>query len=182
MIEPLPHEASGPPVEGGSWNVARRLMLNYQVADPSLVRATYRAGTSLAGRDMLLRVRFAGFRFYVGVRVGDVYEETRFIGGRQARVFGWDYRTLQGHFEQGQMHYEVWKWLDTGAVEFRLHAVSRVADSGPPLLRLGFRLVGRSRQLAFYRQAGRRMRRLTESQLETEQTARLPKVGNRISD
>ncbi len=52
--------------------------------------------------------------------VGGVYEETRDIGDRQARVFGWSYRTLEGHFEQGEMHYEAWKWLDTGNVEFRL--------------------------------------------------------------
>jgi hypothetical protein len=122
---------------------------------------------------MLLRVHFAGLRLYAGVRVGDVYEETRVLDGREAQVFGWSYSTLEGHFEQGRMHYEVWKWLDTGAVEFRLHAVSRVARSGPLLLRLGFRLIGRSRQLAFYRQACRRMRRLTESQLETQRTTRL---------
>jgi uncharacterized protein (UPF0548 family) len=168
MTEALPHEPSGDPVEGGSWKVARQLMLDYQVADPDRVRATYRTGAPLAGRDMLLQIRFAGLSFYVGVRVGDVYEENRVVDGRQARVFGWDYRTLDGHFEQGQMHYEVWKWLDTGAVEFRLHAVSRRAETGPTLLRLGFRLVGRQRQLDFYRQACRRMRRLTESELETQ--------------
>jgi uncharacterized protein (UPF0548 family) len=167
MTEPLPHEPSGAPVEGGSWKVARQLMLDYQVADPARVRATYRTDAPLAGRDMLLQIRFAGLRFYVGVRVGDVYEETRVIDGRRAHVFGWDYRTLEGHFEQGQMHYEVWKWLDTGAVEFRLHAFSRRAETGPQLLRVGFRLVGRQRQLDFYRQACRRMRRLTESQLES---------------
>ncbi len=171
MVEPLPPEPSGAPVERGSWEIARELMRDYQVADPNRVRATYLAGGSLAGRDMLLRVRFAGLPFHIGVRVGEVFEDTRVIGGREARVYGWEYRTLRGHFEQGQMHYEVWKWLDTGAVEFRLHAVSRVADSGPLLFRLGFRFFGRSRQLAFYRQACRRMRRLTESQLETERTA-----------
>jgi uncharacterized protein (UPF0548 family) len=171
MTEPLPHEPSGDPVEGGSWNVARQLMVDYQVADPDRVRATYRSDAPLPGRDMLLQIRFAGLRFYVGVRVGEVYEETRVLDGREVRVFGWDYRTLEGHFEQGQMHYEVWKWLDTGAVEFRLHAISRRAATGPKLLRLGFRLVGRQRQLDFYRQACRRMRRLTESQLETERAA-----------
>ena len=56
---------------------------------------------------------------------------------RQARVFGWNYRTLEGHFEQGQMHYEIWKWLDTGDVDFRLHAYSRSARSGPLLLARG---------------------------------------------
>jgi uncharacterized protein (UPF0548 family) len=171
MTEMLPHEASGQPVEGGSWQVARRLMLEYQVADSGRVRATYRADAPLEGRDMLLRIRFAGVPLYVGVRVGEVYDEARTVDGREARVFGWDYRTLEGHFEEGQMHYEVWKWLDTGTVEFRLHAASRRARSGPLLLRLGFAVVGRTRQLAFYRAACRRMRRLTESQLETERTA-----------
>ena len=172
MTEPLPTEPSGEPVDGGSWMTARQLMIDYQIADPGRVRATYRTDAPLAGRDMLLQIPFAGLRLYVGVRVGDVYEETRVVGGRQARVFGWDYGTLEGHFEQGRMHYEVWKWLDTGEVEFRLHAVSRAARTGPRLLALGFRLVGRRRQLDFYRQTCRRIRRLVESELETRHAAR----------
>jgi len=34
MTRPLPDEPSGPPVADGSWQIARRLMLDYQVADP----------------------------------------------------------------------------------------------------------------------------------------------------
>jgi len=173
MREPLPHEPSGPPEKDGTWEVARELMCAYQVADPDVVRATYRHDAPLAGRDMLLQIRFVGLRFHVGVRVGEVYDETREVEGRSARVFGWDYRTLEGHFEQGQMHYEVWKWLDTGDVEFRLHAFSQVARSGPPLLRLGYRLVGRREQVAFYRQVCRRMRGLTVAEVETRRTAAL---------
>ena len=171
MREPLPHEPSGEPVEDGSWELARELMCAYQVADPDVVRATYRHDAPLEGRNMLLQIRFLGLRFYVGVRVGEVYDETREMEGRTARVFGWGYGTLEGHFEQGQMHYEVWKWLDTGDVEFRLHAYSRTARSGPPLLRLGFRLVGRREQLDFYRQVCRRMRRLTVAELEARRAA-----------
>ncbi len=166
----LPSEPSGPPVEGGSWETARELMRGYQVADPARVRATYRDEGALAGRDMLLQVRYLGSRFHVGVRVGMVYDETRELGGRQARVFGWSYRTLEGHFERGEMHYEVWKWLETGDVEFRVHAYSRVARSGPLLLRAGFRLIGRHQQLRFYDQACRRMRRLTQGELEVRRT------------
>jgi uncharacterized protein (UPF0548 family) len=55
------------------------------------------------------------------------------VDGRRARVFGWFYRTLEGHFEEGQMNYELWKWMDSGEVFFRLHAVSRPARSGPLL-------------------------------------------------
>jgi uncharacterized protein (UPF0548 family) len=168
MIEPLPHEGSGPPAEDGPWEVARDLMVNYQLADPGVVTALYDRDAALAGRDMLLRIRFAGLRFEVGVRVGDVYQETVDLDGRPVHVFGWSYRTLEGHFEEGQMHYELWKWMDTGDVEFHLRAVSRAARSGPILLRTGFRLFGRTHQLRFYRQACRRIRRLTEAQLETE--------------
>lgn len=73
------------------------------------------------------------------------------------------------------MHYEVWKWLSTGEVEFRLHAVSRPARSGPLVTRLGFRLLGRRQQLAFYRQAWGRMRRLAEAELELRRHQRLEK-------
>ncbi len=172
MIERLPHEAAGPPEEGGSWQVGRRIMDSYQLADPRIVTATYAVDAPLAGRDMLLRIHFLAFRFDVAVRIGDVYEEELEIDGRPVRIFGWDYRTLEGHFEQGQMHYEIWKWLDSGDVEFHLRAVSRAARSGPFFLRTGFRLLGRPNQLRFYRQICRRMRRLTEAQLESDRALR----------
>src|SRR5207248_1742470 len=69
------------------------------------------------------------------------------------------YRTLQGHLEMGQMDYEVWKWLDTGRVEFRIHAYSRRARIRNPALRLGFRLIGRREQVRFARHACARMAR-----------------------
>jgi uncharacterized protein (UPF0548 family) len=167
MVEPLPHEGSGPPAREGSWEVARELMDSYQLADPGVVTALYDKTRPLSGRDMLLRIRFAGLRLRVGVRIGEVYDETRDLGGRPARVFGWSYRTLQGHFEQGVMHYELWKWLDSGDVEFHLKATSRPATKGPFLTRTGFRIFGRPHQLRFYRQVCRRTKRLTEAQLET---------------
>ena len=71
------------------------------------------------------------------------------------------------------MHYEIWKWLDRRC-QFHLRAVSDPAERGPFLLRTGFRLFGRTRQLRFYRQACRRIRRLTEAQLETERAAEGP--------
>jgi len=160
LHRPLPPEPPGAPVAGGTWERTRRLMDGYQVADPALVRATYDEQAPLAGRDMLLTLYFHGLRFRCGVRIGDVYEVDREEAGRTARVYGWNYRTLEGHFEQGVMAYEVWKWRDTGAVEFHIHAISRPADSGPPLLRLGFRLFGRRPQLRFYRRACERMAEL----------------------
>ena len=106
---------------------------------------------------MLLVVRFWGLRFRFGVRVSGVIDEVRRAGGRAARVWGWSYATLQGHLETGQMDYEVLKWLDTGAVEFRIHVVSRASRIGNPLIRLGFRLFGRREQVRFAKRACKRM-------------------------
>jgi uncharacterized protein (UPF0548 family) len=171
LVEPLPNEGSGPPAEGGSWRVARRMLTEYQLADPAVVTAVYDREAPLASRNVLLTIRFAGLRFRVGVRIRDVYEETVHLDGRPVHLFGWDYLTLEGHFEEGQMHYEIWKWLDTGEVEFHLRAVSRPATRGPFFTRTGFRLFGRTHQLRFYRQVCRRARRLTEAQLETDRAA-----------
>jgi len=159
----LPPEPPGEPITGGTWERTRRIMDAYQVADPALVRATYDENAPFEGRDMLLTLSYLGLRFRCGVRVGEVYDTDREEDGRSARVYGWNYRTLEGHFEQGEMAYEVWKWRDTGEVEFHIHAVSRPADSGPPLLRLGFRLFGRRPQLRFYRRALERMAELVEA-------------------
>jgi uncharacterized protein (UPF0548 family) len=171
MVEALPHERPGSPAEGESWQVAREVMDSYQLADPAVVTASYDRDLPLSGRDMLLRIRFAGLRLRVGVRIGEVYEETREVDDRAVRVFGWSYSTLEGHFEEGRMHYELWKWQDSGDVEFHLKAISRPARQGPLLLRTGFRLFGRRNQLRFYRQVCRRIKRLTEAQLETQRAA-----------
>ena len=112
---------------------------------------------------MLLEVRFWGLRFPVGVRVGAVIDETRTVDGRDVRVWGWGYGTLQGHLEVGQMDYEVWKWLDTGAVEFRVHVVSRPGRIPNPIVRLGFRLFGRREQMRFARRSCERMALLVSS-------------------
>lgn len=169
--QPLPREPPGDPVPGGSWETACALMRRYEHADPDIVRAIYEDDSPLEDRDMLLELRFAGLRLHVGVRVGGVVDEAREVDGRRARVSGWHYRTLQGHLEMGQMGFEVWKWLDSGEVEFRIHAVSRPAEIGNPLVRLGFRLFGRREQLRFARHARERMARFTAEELGGEPAA-----------
>lgn len=168
MVELLPHERPGPVEPAGSWATARRIMDGYQLADPRVVTGVFGTDVPLAGRPMLLKIHYGPLRFRVGVRISDVHERTVELDGRPVQLYGWSYRTLEGHFEEGEMLYELRKWLDTGDVEFRLHAVSRPARRGPFLLRTGFRLVGRNQQLRFYRQVCRRLRRLTEAQLESE--------------
>ena len=158
--QPLPSEPPGPPRSGGPWESARAHLRDYEFADPRIVRAVYHPGDPLEGRDMLLEVRFWGLRFRFGVRVSGVIDELRPVEGRDVRVWGWSYATLQGHLETGQMDYEVWKWLDTGAVEFRIHVVSRSSRIGNPIIRLGFRLFGRREQVRFAKRACERMAHL----------------------
>src|SRR5688572_6074125 len=123
LRQPLPH---------GSWEVARRLVSEYRMADPAIVRATWDPSAPLLGREMVLQLRlFRVLSTRVGVRVTRVWDEDRIVDGRAARVFGYEYATLPGHVEQGRMDYEVLEWRDDGAVEFRLHARSRPSGEGP---------------------------------------------------
>jgi uncharacterized protein (UPF0548 family) len=163
LCQPLPSEPPGMPVEDGSWRIAQRLMSGYEFADPSIVRAYYDPGVPLEQRDMLLKLRACGFAYvFVGVRVGDVFERTQEIDGRRARIWGWNYRTLDGHVEMGQMDWEVWKWLDDGRVQFRVHAVSRAARIPNPIIRLGFHLLRDRERQAFLHSTNQRMRTFTE--------------------
>ncbi len=171
---PLPAEPPGEPVPGGSFQIAQRLMSDYAFADPAIVRAVYDPAAGLANRNMLLQVRYGPLRFFFGCRVGAITDETRTIDGRAVRVWGWAYGTLEGHVERGQMEWAVWKWPDDGAVEFRIHVVSRRARVRNPIVRLGFRLVGRRRQTHFARRACDRMDELVAREL-----ARAPSADER---
>ncbi len=167
--QPLPSESPGEPEPEGSWEIARRLIRGYEFADPSLVRAFYDPEHPLEGREMLLELRALGLvRIHVGVRVVHVYDEVRARGGRRARVFGWAYRTLEGHVEQGQMDWQVWKWIDSGEVQFRVHAVSRTAAIPNPVIRLGFWLLRDHERTLFLDSTNRRMKSLTEISLRRE--------------
>jgi len=191
LCEPLPAEPPGMPIDEGSWQIARRLMRGYEFADPSIVRAYYDPAVPLERRNMLLKLQAFGIaHLFVGVRVGEVYEQMRELGGRSARIWGWNYRTLEGHVEMGQMDWEVWKWLDDGRVEFRIHAISRVARIPNPTVWLGFHLLrGRERQV-FLDSTKQRMRFFTELALArgdpdpvTQRTAvALTARSTRVSD
>jgi hypothetical protein len=162
----LPGEAPGGPVSGGPFEIARRLMTDYEFADPSMVRAHYDPDEPLLGRNMLLQIRFFAIHLHVGVRVSQIFDEVRDSEGRKARIWGWAYQTLGLHLERGQMDYQVWKWLDSGGVEFRIHAASVLDRIPNPILNVGFRLIGRREQIMFARRCGVRMQALVAAELE----------------
>ena len=154
-------DALSQPLPRGSWEVARRLVEAYCMADPALVRGTWDHGAPLLGRDMLLQLRlYRVLHVYAGVRVTRVWDETR----NGERVFGFEYGTLTGHVEMGRMDYEVRERAD-GTVDFRIHAHSRPSGEGTPWVRLGFRLFGRREQLRFYARCCDRMALLTAREL-----------------
>ena len=161
----LPPEPPGAPTSGGSWEAARAIARDYDFADPSIVRGVFDRDEPIEQRTMLLILRFRGLRIYVGVRVGDVYDEERSLDGRRGRVFGWNYRTLEGHVEQGEMTWEVWKFPETGEVLFRVASFSRPSPRSNLLVRIGFWLIGRREQLRFLALTADRMARLTEEQV-----------------
>jgi len=141
-------------------------MRDYAFADPAIVRAVFDPAGELADRNMLLQARFGPLRFFLGCRVGTITDEKRTVDGRAVRIWGWSYGTLDGHFERGRIEFAVCKHLDDGAVQFRIHVVSRPARVGNPLVRLGFRLVGRSQQVRFARRACERMAELVGREQE----------------
>ncbi len=164
----LAPEPPGEPISGGSWETAKRLISGYEFADPSMVRAHYEPDAPLEGRTMVLELRALGvLTVHAGVRVVKVYDEVRERDGHRARVFGWAYRTLKGHVEQGQMDWMVWKWLDSGVVEFRVRAVSRPARIRNLIVRIGFLLVRGHERRVFLDSTDRRMLQLTALALES---------------
>lgn len=159
----LGRESPGEPEPGGPARTAEDLVHDYEFTDPSILRAAFRHPSDLVGRDMLLEGRFLRFRFLLGVRVTEKFDELRSGPGGPERVVGWSYQTLDGHLEQGRLTYEIAKDLTSGEVEFRIDAYSRQAPIRNPLFRLGFRLFGRRTQKRFYRAALSRLRgRITD--------------------
>jgi hypothetical protein len=154
-------EEPGPPVPGGVWEIACRLVHDYEFADPKIMHAYFHADAPLVGRDMLLEGRFVVLRFPMGVRVDVEVDEVRDrADGTRERSWGWSYRTLEHHLERGRLIYEVVKNLDTGRVEFVVTGVSSRARIRNPVIALGFGVFGRWTQTRFYSRAGRRLARL----------------------
>jgi uncharacterized protein (UPF0548 family) len=176
----LPAERPGPPEPNGSFAAAKRLIRDYEFADPRTVRAVYHPETPLHGRDMLLELRFFGLRFHVGVRVGGVIDETHHVASRLVSMWGWNYRTLTGHLERGQMDYAVWKWHDDGSVEFHIDRYAKPAHIANPFIRLGFRLFGRREQVRFAERALERMQRLVTAELQKSTAVDIPRASESV--
>ena len=73
--------------------------------------------------------------------------------GTPEAVWGYNYHTLEGHFEQGQIEFTLHKQLTTGRVLLRIHAVSKTGHISNIFYRIGFRIFGRALQRRFAHRA-----------------------------
>jgi len=167
----LPAEAPGPPEPHGAFAAAQDVLRHYAFPPPSLITGIFKPDEPLENRTMLLRARFLGFSFWFGVKVSDVTDEAaRPTPAGPERVWGYGYRTLEGHFERGQIDFTIHKSLTTGAIQFRIHAVSQTGRIRNPFYWLGFKLFGRRLQRKFARESLARMRQLVAEALAKGQT------------
>ena len=170
----LPAEVPGPPLAAGSFAAAQDVLRRYAFPPPDLITGIFAPDGPLENRIMLLRAQFLFFKFYFGVRVSEVTDEAaRDSPDGPERVWGYGYRTLEGHFERGQIDFTIHKNLTTGAVQFRIRAVSQLGQIRNPFYWVGFRLFGRMLQRKFARESLRRMREMVAA----AQTPLLAKEG-----
>jgi hypothetical protein len=168
----LPAEAPGPPAAAGSFAAAQDVLRRYAFPPPDLITGIFSPDGPLEKRIMVLRAQFLFFKFYFGVRVSGVTDEAaRDTPEGPERVWGYGYRTLEGHFERGQIDFTIHKNLQTGTVQFRIHAVSQSGQIRNPFYWVGFKLFGRMLQRKFARESLRRMRELVAAALEKGEAA-----------
>ncbi|RAK63859.1 DUF1990 domain-containing protein [Hymenobacter edaphi] len=161
----LPAEPPGPPVPGGSFEAAKQVLLNYSFPPPDLITGIFVPDQPLAERVMLLRAQFLFFKFWFGVRIGGVTDEQQDAPDGREQVWGYNYRTLEGHFEKGQITFTIHKNLASGQVRFQVKAYSQPGRIHNIFYRIGFKLFGRSLQRKFARESMKRMRRLVDEAL-----------------
>ncbi|WP_201783247.1 DUF1990 family protein [Hymenobacter sp. AT01-02] len=129
-------------------------------------------------RVMVLRGQFLFFTFWFGVRIGGVTDEVQALfSGQQEQVWGYNYRTLEGHFERGQIDFTVHKNLTTGRIRFHIHAFSQTGRISNPFYWIGFRLFGRMLQRKFSTESMKRLRAQVEEMLRKGWTSPTTTAG-----
>ncbi len=171
----LPSEPPGEPLPDGSWAAAKAIVQNYEFPDPSLITGIFVPDLPLEERIMILRARFLMLTFLFGVKIGDVTDTIRHDDKRgDAQVWGYGYRTLEGHFEMGEINFQVWKFLESGDVEFRIQAYSKVAHIPNVFYRIGFHLFGRRLQKRFARTSMSRIQQLVLARVAKDEGKPVP--------
>jgi hypothetical protein len=152
----LGHESPGPPLQDGVFARVNQAIRGYRFADPRITHGHFDPGKPLLGRDILVEIQVLVTHLLVGLRVGAVLDEA---APSQTR-FGIRMDTLAGHILDGAEWIEVAKDHQTGAVWLHLGVRWRPGRLPTWWMGLGFRLLGRTIQARWRRQALRRLRAL----------------------
>lgn len=152
-------EAPGPPVPGGVYQQACRLVAGFEFSDPRIVVGHFDPARPLLGRPLLLELKALGLRYLAGVLVTGLHEGTK----NGTTIYGYRYETLPGHIETGSEWFLVSKQHGDGSVRLRIQASWRAGEFPNWWSRVGFSMVGRRYQRAWHRLAYLRMRRLLSS-------------------
>lgn len=127
----------------------KNLLLNYKFPNPDLIEGTFEDSGPLLGRNILLVAKFMGFKFRLGVRIVEVIDQIRELEGELYRCWGYSYRTLKGHFEQGQIRFEIQKKIPANETFFVIESHSRLGEISNPFYWAGMKIFGRSLQRKF---------------------------------
>lgn len=138
-------------------------LINYEFTPPEVMRVYFDKAVPPNERNLSLNTRFLFLRFQWGGRISNIFDESQQTENGTVHIHGISYQTLEGHFEQGQLTSEIWKYQATGDVYFRLHAYSRVGQIKNPIYRLFFPVSLKFIRPYFIWRALRRMRRLVNS-------------------
>ena len=157
-------ESPGPPEDGGLFMTAKKIITEYRFPDPRRVTGEFDPAAPLDGRNMLLNVQFLGVHVQFAVRVVEVIDREVQHEGENCLEWGYAYRTLDGHWEVGQMTFLLRKNLESGEVLFLIKAYSRPDRIPNPFHRFGFWLMGRRLQTNFARQCLKRLVKLTNDE------------------
>lgn len=141
-----------------SFEIAKEFIRKYKFPNPKRVIGYYDPNSGLLGRTMLLRASFLGVTVCFGVRVTKVIDEMITTDcGFYGQNWGYSYRTLEGHWEIGEITFVLSHDFDNGTVTFTVKSYSK-ADRIPNLIhRIGFAVFGRHLQKQFAKESLQRV-------------------------
>ena len=147
-------ETPGPVVPGGSFELAKKAISEYQFSDPGIVMGHFDPKDPVDGRTMVLEIKILGLHYLCGVRIGALKDS----GDEDKTTFGFRYDTLEGHLEIGSEWFVLTKNHKTGEIWFRISASWRPGKFPNWWSEVGFHLLSRRYQLAWHRLAYLRLR------------------------
>lgn len=156
----LGQEPPGPPLPDGPFARVSQAIRGYRFADPRITRGVFDPDAPLLGREILVEARTLFLRLLVGLRIGAVTDETVARTTDAVSRFGIRLDTLDGHVLDGAEWIKVIKDHRTGAISLRIAVRWRPARLPAWWMGPGFRLLGRTVQARWRRQAVRRLRAL----------------------